>query len=175
MTMRIYIAGPDLFYRDWPDRAGKALQVCADLGLDGVIPVPAEPLCGSGITCPGDFEGAQRAFQSCLTLLRGCQGIIANLTPFRGPEPDSGTVFEMAVAYMLGLPIVGYSEDDRYPHQILNASRADDGALICEKTNTLIEQFGLPFNLMPACACTVLLHGATFAEAAWRDGGARSH
>jgi nucleoside 2-deoxyribosyltransferase len=35
--------------------------------------------------------------------------IIANLTPFRGPSADVGTVYEVGFARALGLKIFGYA------------------------------------------------------------------
>jgi nucleoside 2-deoxyribosyltransferase len=41
---RIYIAGPDLFLPDWPERAARVTALCAEHGLAAVLPVPATPL-----------------------------------------------------------------------------------------------------------------------------------
>ncbi|WP_416367503.1 nucleoside 2-deoxyribosyltransferase [Variovorax paradoxus] len=37
--------------------------------------------------------------------------MIANLEPFRGAEPDFGTVFEVGGATALGLPVVAYGAE----------------------------------------------------------------
>ena len=41
------------------------------------------------------------------THIRSCQAVIANLTPFRGPSADVGTVYEVGFARALGLLIFG--------------------------------------------------------------------
>ena len=41
--------------------------------------------------------------------IKSCQGLIANLTPFRGPSADVGTVYEVGFARALGLAIFGYA------------------------------------------------------------------
>src|SRR4029077_1246927 len=41
--------------------------------------------------------------------IRSCQALIANLTPFRGPSADVGTVYEVGFARALGLKLFGYS------------------------------------------------------------------
>ena len=101
----IYIAGPDLFLLDWPERAAQAMALCAEHGLEAILPVPATVLTGPGVTETFDAEAASRVFQSCREAVRKADGVIANLTPFRGSEPDSGTVTECAMAYAWGNPL----------------------------------------------------------------------
>ena len=43
------------------------------------------------------------------TLIRECQVLIANMTPFRGPSADVGTAFEMGFARGLGLALFAYT------------------------------------------------------------------
>ena len=40
------------------------------------------------------IEAAEQIYQHNLRLLRDCDGVLVNLSPFRGVEPDSGSVFE---------------------------------------------------------------------------------
>ena len=39
--------------------------------------------------------------------IRSCEAIVADLTPFRGPSADVGTVCEVGFARALGLKIFG--------------------------------------------------------------------
>ena len=42
-------------------------------------------------------------------LIQSCDVLIANLTPFRGPSADAGTVYELGLARGLGKSVFGYS------------------------------------------------------------------
>jgi nucleoside 2-deoxyribosyltransferase len=46
-------------------------------------------------------------------IMRGCNVMIVNLTPFRGPSADVGSAYEMGFMRALGRPIFGYSNDGR--------------------------------------------------------------
>jgi len=45
-------------------------------------------------------------------LLRS-DAVVADLTPFRGPSADAGTVWEIGFAIALGKPVFGYTSDTR--------------------------------------------------------------
>ena len=51
---------------------------------------------------------AEHIFTSNVAKLSEADGVIANLAPFRGHEPDSGTVFEVGYAIARGIPVIGY-------------------------------------------------------------------
>jgi nucleoside 2-deoxyribosyltransferase len=46
-------------------------------------------------------------------VMQGCNAMIVNLTPFRGPSADVGSAYEMGFMRALGRPIFAYSNDDR--------------------------------------------------------------
>ena len=46
-------------------------------------------------------------------VMRTCDAMIANLTPFRGPSADVGSAYEMGFMRALGRPIFAYTNDDR--------------------------------------------------------------
>jgi nucleoside 2-deoxyribosyltransferase len=84
--MKIYLAGPDVFRPDVHEWAETARATCSRYGYEALIPIDH-----------GETE-ANRIFQTNLDLIRKAQIIVANLNPFRGTEPDSGTCFEMGYA-----------------------------------------------------------------------------
>ena len=45
--------------------------------------------------------------------MRGCDAMIVNLTPFRGPSADVGSAYEMGFMRALGRPVFAYSNDAR--------------------------------------------------------------
>ena len=81
--------------------------------------------------------------------LAEADAVLANLNPFRGAEPDSGTCVEIGYALALGKPIFGYAEDMRPLRERLQAVAGGDGC--CRDGEGLaVEDFGLPLNLMLA-------------------------
>jgi nucleoside 2-deoxyribosyltransferase len=74
--------------------------------------------------------------------------VLANLNPFRGAEPDSGTCVEIGYALALGKPVIGYADTlmpmrDRLPEvEVAGDGRCRDAA------GWVVEDFGLALNLM---------------------------
>jgi nucleoside 2-deoxyribosyltransferase len=139
----IYFAGPDVFNTDYAELKAKIRALCAAGGLNPLL--------------PGDLEldSAESIFRHNLALIDQADGLIANLSPFRGViEPDSGTVFECAYAYAKGKWIIGYLADRSdmltKRRQTDDMGPPDDGLL--GRDGTLVEDFGLPLNLMLAHA-----------------------
>ncbi len=104
--MRIYLAGPDVFLPD-PLARGAALKaICARHGLTGVFPMDpldAEPAAWAALP---EF---QRISLRNEAHIRAADALVANLTPFRGPSADVGTVFELGFMRALGRPVFGWS------------------------------------------------------------------
>lgn len=96
---RVYLAGPDVFRPDAAQHFAVLKAVCNTLGLEALSPFDESVTAD---TSPHTIYAANMA------LLRSADGVVANLAPFRGAEPDSGTVFEVGVAAALGLPVVAY-------------------------------------------------------------------
>lgn len=81
-------------------------------------------------------------------MIRRCDAVIANLSPFRGNEPDCGTAYECGFARALEKPVLTYSDNmseqtERYRDFNFHAAAADKRYAYTE-----IEDFALPFNLM---------------------------
>ena len=148
----IYIAGPDLFLPDWPERAARATALCAEYGLIAILPVPAIPLTGPGVTELSNAEGAGKVFQACREAVRKADGVIANLSPFRGSEPDSGTVVECAMSHVLGIPVIGYASGKG---SIIPIDSDSSGRLLAPDGGW-VEQFGLSHNVMVHGICTAM-------------------
>lgn len=134
---RIYLAGPDVF-RENPVAEGARLKaLCAAHGLEGVYPLDqtlTPGLSGPDLACA--IAAGNMAF------IRGCAGVLANLTPFRGPSADAGTVFEVGFAVALGRPVAGWSADRRvYAERVGHAGPRDADGME-------IENFGMADNLM---------------------------
>lgn len=105
--MKVYLAGPDVFLPNAMDAGRAKAAICAQLGLTALYPLDAD-LEIDWETAPKPSQ-ALAIFQSNLALIRSADAVLANLTPFRGPSADAGTVWEVGFAHALGLPIYGYS------------------------------------------------------------------
>lgn len=164
MMKTVYIAGPDLFARDtWPAYVARIRALCATLKLEPVFPVPPEPLTGPGITTDAQPTDAIPIYRACMDQVRGADALLANLSPFRGSDPDSGTVWEAATAKALGKIVVGFTTII-LPYCIkMPYSIAPDGAWL-DSRGSIIERFGLPINLMPAIGVDRLITTADFAD-----------
>ncbi len=108
--MRVYLAGPDVFLPD-PHARGAALKaVCDACGLIGIFPL--DPLAQEPQSWSALPEWRRIALRN-EAHIRAADALIANLTPFRGPSADPGTVFELGFARALGRPVFGWSADRR--------------------------------------------------------------
>ncbi|WGS55042.1 nucleoside 2-deoxyribosyltransferase (plasmid) [Paraburkholderia sp. D15] len=150
---RIYLAGFDVFRIDAVDYGRSLQRLCARFGFEGVFPLDA--------SAPPGLEQADLAAWICranLAAIRAADMVMANVADFRGVgEPDCGTAFEMGFAAALGKEIWGYRDHDRpllrhVPSTITPAGR------VCEK-GYLVEDFGLPVNLMLACSARIIAGG----------------
>ena len=146
---RIYLAGPDVFFRDSEAIFARLMACCDALGIEGVPP------SDGGIAADlrlGDEERAQRIYEGNVRLIREADGVIANLVPFRGHEPDSGTVFEVGFATALGKPVVVYGvAPGTYADRVCATVECDTGAdgVIRERASgVMVEGLSQRLNLM---------------------------
>jgi nucleoside 2-deoxyribosyltransferase len=133
--MMLYLAGPDIFMPDARAIGDRKKALCARHGFEGLYPLDLG--LPEGLSPP---DTAMAIYRADTALMDRADAIVANLTPFRGPSADPGTVFELAWMLARRKPAFGYSADPRS----LRDRTPPDG--------TLIEDFGLSDNLMIACA-----------------------
>lgn len=107
-ALRLYLAGPTVFAADPVAEGRKLKDICLAHGTVGLYPMDTEIDAMAGRT---DIPGAIR--EANMTLIQACDGIIADMTPFRGPSMDPGTAYEMGVGAALGKLVVGYTSDPR--------------------------------------------------------------
>lgn len=160
---RIYLAGPDVFSRDAAAHFALLTAACDRFGLHALA--PSDGLMPTWLSLE---EVAQGICKENMELIRQSHGVIANLAPFRGLEPDPGTVFEVGVAVALGLPVVAYGVPrGTYADRVgdaLTIKRDPDGTLR-DPDDRIVEDLGLPLNLMISCSVRI----ATSAEDAIED------
>ncbi len=147
--MRVYLAGPDVFLPN-PQQRGEALKaICARHGLTGVFPL-------DDLGEPEPAEWASRPLPHRIALrneahILGSAALIANLTPFRGPSADVGTVFELGFMRALGRPVFGWSNGGAdFTARTLDflGSATPDGEGWRDAEGMALERFGCLDNLM---------------------------
>jgi nucleoside 2-deoxyribosyltransferase len=144
---RVYLAGPDVFLPDPEGWLARKKAICAAHGLIGVSPLdalPEEPVHWADLPPWRQIAVRNEAH------IRGCLAMLANLTPFRGPSADAGTVYEVGFARGLGLKVFGYASGTA---SFLERCRslpgaAADGRDWRDGEGMLVESFGLYDNLM---------------------------
>ncbi len=164
--MRVYLAGPDVFLPNPLARAERMRRICRRHGLHAVSPLDA--LAGEQ-TDPIEAADPAAIARRNEAHIRTCDAVIANLTPFRGPGADAGTVYEIGFARALGRPVFGYATAAAgYATRV----RALPGSSHSHDAEGLaIESFGLFENLMVSCGIEAS-GGFTLAEDAddrWTD------
>jgi len=138
---KIYIAGPEVFLEDAIE-VGKHLKALCELyGYEGMFPMDNE------IPTQAPHIMAKRIQEANIAMIRSCDIVIANLSSFRGPEPDSGTVWEVGFAQALGKTVLAYSNDLR-SLKVKTQAHLSLGNSPQDNEGYFIEDFGLSHNLM---------------------------
>ncbi|HWL81528.1 MAG TPA: nucleoside 2-deoxyribosyltransferase [Roseomonas sp.] len=147
--MRIYLAGPDVFLPNAGEIAAAKKDICARHGAVGVFP-----------TDPVADHAADAADERYLEIylrneahIRQSDALIANLTPFRGPSADAGTVYELGFMRALGRPISGYANTtkhfaERTRNFLGDAARQGADGVWVDAEGLSLEDFGRHDNLM---------------------------
>ncbi len=156
--MKLYIAGPDVFRADAAQWADEARSLCRQAGHEALIPLDGVETTAAGI------------FSANIAQIRLADAVLANLNPFRGCEPDSGTCVEVGFALALGKPVIGYVDSLESTVERVRSRwggvRVIDGRPV-DADGLHIEDFGLPLNLMLAIPVRLVAGGLPEALAAF--------
>lgn len=151
--IKTFLAGPDCFYPNFEEMRKEKIRVCEEYGLE-VLPFGSDaekkddkPVTDHSIC----WDNIERLENSDL--------VIANLTHFRGPEPDSGTVYECAYAFAKGKKVYAYYDyvdmvtavEKEYGPVTWEETVKDDGTVVKspkDKDGRSIENWGKALNLM---------------------------
>jgi nucleoside 2-deoxyribosyltransferase len=132
--MRVYLAGPDVFFPNAVEIGQAKKDICAQFGFEGVYPLDADfsrlPESGNAA------DTGYMSFALMVELMDTCDLVIANMTPFRGPSMDVGTAVEIGYMHGRGKPVFGYTN--------VVADYADR----VEPDRFFVEPFGLVDNCM---------------------------
>jgi nucleoside 2-deoxyribosyltransferase len=140
---KIYLAGPDVFLPKPIEMSRRKKELCAQYGLTGLFPLDNK-------IDPKARDASLKIFHSNETLMKEADAIIANLTPFRGPSADAGTIYELGYMAACGKLCLGYSNESAlYADRVARftvVEHCDDRLIDAEKLT--VENFRLSDNLM---------------------------
>jgi nucleoside 2-deoxyribosyltransferase len=158
-----------------PDAAAwleRKKSICAEAGLTAISPL--DPLA----TEPSqwiDLPEWRRIALRNETHIRSCDAVVANVTPFRGPSADAGTIYEIGYARGIGRPVFAYATTrmpflQRTRIALKDVTHRDDTGAWRDSDGMEVEQFGLFDNLMIEAAIVgsgtdIVRHDAD----RWRD------
>jgi nucleoside 2-deoxyribosyltransferase len=152
--MKIYLAGPDVFLPDAVEIGRRKAAICARHGLIGLYPLDN----AVDLTAP---DASLAIFKGNEAMMDAADAIIANLTPFRGPSADAGTVYELGYMAGRGKLCFAYCNDPAiYAERVARSEKIakSAGGHLTDGDGLTVEDFGLPDNLM--MIHTLDLHGA---------------
>ncbi|MCF6267564.1 MAG: nucleoside 2-deoxyribosyltransferase [Desulfuromusa sp.] len=140
---KIYLAGPDVFEPNAVEMGEKLKQLAHKYGFIGLFPL--DNIISAKQT---PHETARAIRDANIKLLESADIVMANLNPFRGVEPDSGTVFEVGYAAALEKAIYCYAADRREMiARVREQQQLPAGVTLCQE-GKIIEDFKLSHNLM---------------------------
>lgn len=151
--MKVYLAGPEVFYAGAAALGAEKKRLCADAGVEGLFPLDAAP--------PDGLEPAATAawiYRANVGLIDACDAVLANISPYKSVDCDPGTAWEIGYAAARGKRVCAYSNDPRSCAEkdaAIAAALAGgplDGHAFFPFGRTQPEGFGQVSNLMIACA-----------------------
>jgi nucleoside 2-deoxyribosyltransferase len=140
--VKAYLAGPDVFLPDAREHAARKVAICARHGITGRPPLNEDV---ESLGALPDGEAWHTIFRKDVAMMEECDLVIANLTPFRGPSADAGTLVEVGWFLGRGRPVFGYSNAAEL---FSERSRRQVEAVPDPMPGLSVEGFGLPDNLM---------------------------
>lgn len=141
--MKIYLADPDVFLPNAIELGRRRVELCARYRLVGLYPL-------DNAVDPAAPDASLAIFRGNEAMMDAADAVIANLTPFRGPGADDGTVYELGFMAGRGKPCFGYTND---PSLYVDRVREFTGVTkregrLADSGGLTVEDFGLADNLM---------------------------
>jgi|TARA_Y100000994_G_scaffold930_1_gene1016 nucleoside 2-deoxyribosyltransferase len=137
LVYNVYLAGPDVFLDNAIEHGEKLKSMCLEHGLIGHFPLDNK----LDLSPNEKHSDASYIYNSNTKLIDMCDGLIANIEPFRGVSADPGTAFEIGYAVAKNKLVSLYTSDlSFYKHRVGNSFYKND------KWN--IEDFDMVDNLM---------------------------
>lgn len=146
--MKIYLAGPEVFFPHALKLAEKKKEICEKYGHEGLFPLDNQIHINKSYKSYKHEESARQIFIANVNLLEKCDATIANLTPFRSPSADAGTIWEIGYSFAKEMPTLGYTN---LAYETTFLQRSAD---MQQFKDSELEDFGLQDNLMIPCCLT---------------------
>ncbi len=147
MGNKVYLAGPEVFLPDAAELGAKKRALCERYDLEGLFPFDSK-----GGAVPASERADWAIYRANVALMREADWAIVNLTPFRGPSADVGSVFELGMMVGLGKRVFGYSNttSDSLSHvsQTVSVLFNDEEGAWPDRYVMRVEDFGNADNLM---------------------------
>jgi nucleoside 2-deoxyribosyltransferase len=102
----VYLAGPEVFLPEGIALIRQKAALCARYGF--VANIPSDKSLDSR-KAAGPTQISRKIYQANVETMKTSDFGICDLTPFRGPSADAGTVFELGLMTGLGKPVFGYT------------------------------------------------------------------
>jgi nucleoside 2-deoxyribosyltransferase len=143
----IYLAGPEVFLPDAIEIGRHKQALCARYGFEGLYPLDNE------ITATAAERLDRMIYQANKAMVARADIGICNLTPFRGPSADAGTVFELGLMVGLGKRVFAYTNHaSDYVARVAAVRSSASPEALRDELQMMIEDFGNADNLMLDCA-----------------------
>lgn len=156
---KIYLAGPDVFYKDVDKIAAFKKNTCLKYGFEPIFPLDLLPK--NLFTDKYSLEDRARIIKkACVSGIKQSDFVVSNMTPFRGVSMDVGTAFEMGFADALDKPIFAYSIDESsYLEKVIDASlyQKTKDNVEYDIYDSIIENFQKIDNCMVTESCKLIL------------------
>jgi nucleoside 2-deoxyribosyltransferase len=146
---RVYLAGPEVFLPNAKEIGKDKKALCKKYDFEGVFPLDNEV---------DAKDKTPREIGFCISalneeLIKSCDFVIANITPFRGPSADVGTAYEMGFAHALGKVVFAYTNvSELFTARTVKAVNSqvnrDKDRKLRDANGMLIEELDLTDNLM---------------------------
>lgn len=104
MSLKLYLAGPEVFLPNAREVLDAKAALTREFGFEPICPgdVSIEP-------APTRHEFGLKISAVDEDMMNRADGIVANLTPFRGIAADVGTAFELGYVCAQGKKVAGYT------------------------------------------------------------------
>ncbi len=156
----IYIAGFECFLPQGIQLAEAAVELCRQMGFEGISPVLGHSLGEEIDFSKGKKEAARQIFFNNIKYIDYCDAVIANVNNFRGWEPDGGTCFELGYAFSQGKKLYGFMDDTRPCYEKYIGSIHKDGPFWRDDNGAFFE----------SGACNLMISGpAVIVEGTFED------
>ena len=135
MGHKVYLAGPEVFLPDAAVLGAQKKALCERFGFTGLFPFDTE----AGAV-PSRDRADRAIYRANVALMQEADCAIVNLTPFRGPSADVGSVFELGLMVGLGKPVFAYSNTST---DLLSRVRQTGSVLFDDQDGVWRDQYGM--------------------------------